>query len=281
MGMWDSGIGGELTGGRSAKNAIKRGIAAQKKATMMAKNNIKESTLKAEGIAQAGYGAAGDYLNKGFEQGIGSVNQGFSQGFDYMNQAQGRLDPIAGMFDPSMGNQFSIGGIADNLSQFSDPNGPFGQLIADRMASSGEAAAGAGLARSGNRMAEAGRIPMQEALGLNSMLFSQQLQNPALAAIQAQSGLDQSMGGMAISQGNTLAGLQTGQGGALAALEQSKLQDLSNMALGEGSNLANLNVGMGAAQAAGQNAIASSGMAAANMGMGLVTDGAKALAGIV
>jgi hypothetical protein len=242
-------------GSNAAASGIQSGMRMSRAEMEKAMEAIKAGSAGGRKELMGGAGRARDIYGSSYGDSLGAINQGYGQGFDYLNQAQGRLDPLAGMFDSSMGNQFSLQGIGQNLSDITSGDGPFAEMIAQNMLGSQGMLGGAGYARSGTAGAQGGQIGMQTALDINQMLFGQQMQNPALAAIQQQSALDMAGGQMAINQGGQLAGLHTGYGTQMGGLEQQLGSDLANIELGQGSNLANIRAGIGAQQASGAQAL--------------------------
>lgn len=277
MGMFSDAIG-SITGANDAKRAIRSGMRKQREALERGMKEIRETTARAEDITSAGFGAAKDIFGAGWDDAYNVARKGFGEGFDYLSQATSRLDPIAAMFDPSMANQFSVGGIAENLGQFMDPEGPFADIISERLRSASFAGSGSGLSRSSVRETAASRIPMSEALELNKMLFQQQTMNPALQAMVTQSGIDQAGAGLATQKGAGLAALLTGKAQGLAGLSTEEAENLANIQLGLGTNIANLESGLGAAEAAAGQASAEAGMAGTAMAFDLAGDIAGAFA---
>jgi hypothetical protein len=265
MGLFDSGIVGELTGANDAKDAIRKGMKRQREAVQRGIKEVRETSGRAMGLTREGFADARDLFGAGYADAMRTTEEGFGQGFDYLRQATSRLDPLAAMFDPSMANQFSIEGLAKNLGQFTDRSGPFGALIAERQRNALNQMSDVGIARSGTRAGGAADIDLETALSLNSMLFGQQMANPALQAMIQQSGYDVAGSQLAAQQGGALGALQVGRGTGLSGLTTAEAENLASMELGLGTNIANLESGLGAAEASAGQALAGTSLGASKM----------------
>ena len=251
------GVISKALGVDDAREGMRRGLAAQRAAALKAENAMRGGAAGARTNLTGAYEGAQNIYGQGYQDQMAAMNLGYDTGMDYLQEgnvnAMGRLDPLAAMFDPSMANQFSVEGIGQNLSQISDPMGAFGDLINQNRATATSGLSSAGYARSGKAGRDLGMIDTETALGINSMLFGQQMQNPALAAINAQSSLENQFGvnaaGMATGHGANMANIHGMNAQQLAALESGYGSDMANIDLGTASNLANIYTGTGAAEA--------------------------------
>lgn len=251
------GIISKIMGVDAAKAGIRKGMAAQKAAAQKAAGTIIGAGTQASGFLGDAYQGAQDIYGTGFQNQMGAMNQGYDQGMNFLQQGQqgamASLDPMVQMFDPSMANQFSVEGIGQNLNQIQDPMGAFSGVFDQRRKEATSMLGAGGYARAGTAGASAANIGTDTALNINQMLFGQQMQNPALAAMGQQSQLQNQFGqnaaGMATQQGMNMANLHGMNAQQLAALESGYGSDQSNLALGQGTNLANIYTGQGAAEA--------------------------------
>ena len=280
----------KIMGVDAAQAGIKKGMHAQRQANLKARNALQAGAGQGRENLAAGFAGAKGAYGQGYEDQLAAMNQGYGQGMEFLQQGQqgamASLDPMTAMFDPSMANQFSVEGIGQNLNQISDPSGAFSGVFDQRRKEATSMLGAGGYSRSGRAAGEAANISTDTALGINSMLFGQQMQNPALAAMNAQSQLQSQYGqnaaGMATNQGANMANIHGMNAQQMAALESGYGSDLASLNLGTAGNLANVYTGQGAADMAGYSNMGSLKMGMAGnlleAGVGAAQAGATAAA---
>lgn len=255
--------------------AIQRAISGLETGGELATSTLQQGRQGALSALQGGFGQSQEFLQQGGTGALQALGTGRDASLDALTAANqgaiGRLDPIAGLFDPAaLGQNFTQQGFGQQLAGFADPQGAFADIFSQRQQSATNALGAAGLTRSGRAAEEAARIDLETALGLSNTLFGRQLQNPALAAIQQQAQFQSGLGGQIAgvetgfgqNQANILsalgqnqANLATGFGQGASGLQSGLASDLANLQLGQATNIANLGVGAGASEAQALQAI--------------------------
>lgn len=201
------------------------GISAQRDAINSARKYSLASLEEAKKILASGDKNAIANLLAGKDATLQAINTGFEQGI-------GTLQPIADLFNPQGIQQgLTLEGIGSTLQAITGPDSPFAGLIQNRKSEALDALSAAGLRRSGAAAEAAAEIPTELALQISDMLFSRNVNNPALNAL------------------NTISGLQVTQGQQQGQIESDLAQSLAGIDLSGAANLANLETGAGAVQA--------------------------------